>query len=280
MTIDFLSKASFPDVTKAFNEGFSDYALPVNATESYLRNRWEGARVDFEFSAGGWYKGELKGILVHGIDQINSRKVAFDAATCVAPEARGNEFTQRAYDFLLPTFKANGIQEVRLEVIQNNERAIRVYEKIGFRISRHLRCFTGTPQLKLNAPENSIQFLKKEKFDLDKHLFFQNYLPSWEHLNTALLKKWEAHECYVLEEKGAILAYLILAIADARIKQFYVHPERKAQGLAEMMFGHISQLYPALKIINIDAEDKEMCQFFLKIGLDGSFNQYEMVWDI
>ena len=38
--------------------------------------------------------------------------------------------------FFFPRFRDRGVQEVRLEVIQTNARAIRVYEKVGFEIVR------------------------------------------------------------------------------------------------------------------------------------------------
>jgi len=280
MQIKDLLQTPFPEITQTFNQGFSDYALPINATEDYLSNRWEGGRVDYGFSAGGWLNNQLKAILVHGVDMCEGKKMAFDIATCVAPEARGNAFTQRAYDFLRPKFEAARIEEVRLEVLQGNDRAIKVYEKVGFEIFRDLRCFVG--ELKIVQPTDNqcIEFKRKDLFDFSKHRFFQNYTPAWEHLDTALLKKWDFHECYVLEEKGTIIAYTILAKADARIKQLYVHPEKRGEGLEQLLFWNLSQLYSKVKVINIDAKDEEMCQFLIDLGLDGSVNQYEMAWKI
>ena len=134
MKINSLENSKIQELTRVYNQGFSDYVIQFNADESYLTNRWAGARVQLNYSAGGWLNGELSGLLMTGIDDWQGQKTAFNAATCVAPNARGNDFTKRAYDFLIPQFKAINVTSLRLEVIQSNERAVRVYEKIGFKI--------------------------------------------------------------------------------------------------------------------------------------------------
>lgn len=280
MKIKTLENVGISALTKTFNLGFSDYVLPINASESYLKERWAGARVQFDCSAGGWQDGNLSGILILGVDVWNGKKTAFNAATCVAPDARGNAFTQKAYDFLMPKFKAIGVEDLRLEVIQSNERAVKVYEKVGFSIARELLSFKGELNVTQLVDSQGFEFKKVSDLDFEKYAFFINFPPSWEHNPTAINLKWEAHECFTLSKNGVLLTYLILAKKDGRIKQFFTRPDARGKGFEEILIAKISPTYPSLLVVNVDGNDTEMINFYEKIGLKRSFSQFEMEMSI
>lgn len=280
MKIKTLENVGISELTSVYNLGFSDYVIKFNADETYLTERWKGGRVQLNFSAGGWWKGELSGLLISGIDVWEGKKTAFNAATCVAPDARGNAFTQKAYDFLIPKFKAIDVENLRLEVIQSNERAVKVYEKVGFSIVRELFCYKGEVNVKQIADNQEFNFKTTNDFNFEKYAHFIKHPPSWEHISTAINLNWNAHECYSLFKNEALISYLILAKKDGRVKQFYTHPNEKGKGYEEVLIAKVCQQYPSLLVVNIDGKDDYLINFYEKIGLKKSFSQFEMEMDI
>lgn len=280
MKITTLEGIGMPILTETYNLGFSDYVIKFNADEHYLSDRWAGGRVKLSYSAGGWVNDQLSGLLISGIDDWAGKKTAFNAATCVAPNARGNKFTRKAYDFLIPKFKALGVEALRLEVIQSNERAVSVYKKIGFEIERPLLCFKGTPSLDKTADNQYFTFEKKNHFDFEKYAHFINFQPSWEHLPAAINLKWSAHDCFTLSKNEELLAYVILAKKDGRIKQLYTNPKEKGNGYNELLISKVKKYYPQLLVVNVDGHDEELVRFYEKIGLKRSFSQFEMSREI
>lgn len=280
MKIKTLENVSISELTSVYNRGFSDYVIKFNAEESYLTERWAGARVQLDYSVGGWLNGQLSGLLMSGIDIFKGKKTAFNAATCVVPDARGNAFTRKAYDYLIPKFKAIGVESMQLEVIQSNEWAVRVYEKIGFNIVRKLLCFKGEPGFKEVIAHQDIEIERSNQFDFENQDYFINFQPSWEHLSTAINLKWDAHECFTLSKNEELLAYVILAKKDGRIKQFYTHPDEKGKGYEEVLISKVCQYYPSLLVVNVDGNDTDLMNFYQRIGLRRNFNQFEMEMEI
>ena len=265
------------ELTRAFNAGFSDYPIAFHANESYLFKRWSGARVQLDYSIGGWIDGELVAILMTGIDDWKGKKTAYNAATCVMPTARGNDFTQKAYDYLIPQLRAIGVQTLLLEVLQINERAIYVYKKAGFEIDRSLMSYIGQPKMPDDKLTEGVNLELTPDFDLEKYVQFIDFCPSWEHKTKGIRVNWQDHDCYVLYKKGEPIGYCILAQADGRVKQLFLHPSERNKGYEIWMMSAIAEKYPTLKVINTDGKNTRLLNIFQQIGLDEGIHQFEMI---
>ena len=278
MEITTLENVPMSEITKAFNEGFSDYFVKFDATEDYLTNRWRGGRVNLALSAGGWFDGNLVGILISGIDTWEGKLTAYNAATCVAPKARGNHFTSQAYDFLIPKFKEIGVEQMTLEVIQHNEKAIPVYERIGFKIERGLNCFSGEPSIRETKDIEGVRFEVSNQIDLEKAILFHDYEPAWESTFLALLMNWEQYEVYKLieSESDELLGYAILNFQTGQIFSFGIHSEHRRKGLGTYLFSKINEEHQKLKLNNVDDRDSGTLDFLKSVQLPYVINQYEM----
>lgn len=276
MKITTLENVPMSEITAAFNEGFSDYLIKFTATEEYLTNRWRGGRVDLAYSAGGWMDEKLVALLVIGLDEWGGILTAFNTATCVAPDARGNNFTQRAYDFLMPKFDDIDVEQLTLEVIQKNERAIPVYEKVGFKIERRLNCYGGEPKIRFQPDIEGIKIELAHQIDLEKAVLFHDFDPAWENTFLALLLNWEQYEVFQLTEENQLLGYAIVHKETGNIPSFGIHPDHRRKGLATMLFSKINEKHPVLKINNVDDRDQGTLSFIDSILLPNPVNQYEM----
>ncbi len=264
-------------LTVCFNEAFSDYFMKFNATESYLQKRWKGAGIDFALSAGVMDDGKLVGFIVNGVRNYNGLKTAFNAGTGVIPSHRGNGLTEKMYQFLAPKFSENGIQSLSLEVIQENAKAIHVYEKVGLKISRALNCYTGKIKVEVPSTTQDLVFKKLETPEWETFKLFYDFEPAWENRNIAIKTCEELFSFYGVEKNNQLIAFAIIKDANLYIAQFGVHPDYRNQGVGQFLFSHLFSLYPTLKIINVEASATSVIQFIESHGFKNTVNQYEMV---
>ena len=277
MEIITLEKTSLPILTTCFNLAFSDYFVKFNATESYLEQRWKGAGVDFSLSAGVMDEGKLVGFIFNGIRDRNGLKTAFNVGTGVIPSHRGNGFTEKMYGFLMPKFQEHQIQSLGLEVIQENVKAIHVYEKVGLKRKRGLHCFGGTIKIEKLKSANDLVFKKLENPQWEVFQSFYEFEPAWENKKEAIQTCEELFSFYGVEKNGQLIGCAIVKNKDGNIAQFGVHPEYRNQGVGKFLFIQLASLHPSVKSNNIDATANDTLKFLKKVGLKNTVNQYEMV---
>ncbi|MFK8009900.1 MAG: GNAT family N-acetyltransferase [Saprospiraceae bacterium] len=277
MEIITLDKIPISDLTICFNQAFSDYFVKFNATECYLQQRWEGAGIDFSLSSGVIDGGKLVGFIVNGVRDWNGLKTAFNAGTGVIPSHRGNGLTEKMYQFLMPKFVESGIQSLVLEVIQENIKAIHVYEKVGLKIKRGFHCFSG--EIKIDSPKPTQNLVVNEIKNPDWELFksFYDFDPAWESNNVAIKSCQKLYSFFGVENNNKLIAFAIVKNENGDIPQFGVLPEFRNQGVGKFLFSHISTIHSSIRSNNIDASALNTLKFLEAIGLKNTVNQYEMV---
>ncbi len=277
MEVITLDKIPISDLTVCFNQAFSDYFVKFSATESYLEERWKGAGIDFSLSSGVMDEGKLVGFIVNGVRDWNGLKTAFNSGTGVIPTHRGNGLTEKMYQSLKSKFIENGIQSLALEVIQENIKAIHVYEKAGLKIRRGFHCFGG--EIKIDSTKLAqglvIKEIKNPKWESFKS--FYDFEPAWENNNEAIKTCEELYSFWGVENKNKLIAYAIVKNKNGDIPQFGVLPEFRSQGVGKFLFSHISTLHSSIRSNNIDASALSVLKFLETIGLKNTVNQYEMV---
>lgn len=277
MEVITLDKVSISELTTCFNLAFSDYFVKFSATESYLQQRWKGAGIDFSLSSGVIDEGKLVGFIINGIRDWNGLKTAFNSGTGVIPSHRGNRLTEKMYQFLLPKFLENGIQSLGLEVIQENMKAIHVYEKVGLKIRRSFHCFRG--EIKMDSTELAQNLVVTEIKNPDWESFksFYDFEPAWENNNMAIKSCEELYSFFGIERNNQLIAFAIVKNENGDIPQFGVLPEFRNQGVGKFLFSHISTLHSTVRSNNIDASALSVLKFLETIGMKNTVNQYEMV---
>ncbi|MEM6967244.1 MAG: GNAT family N-acetyltransferase, partial [Bacteroidota bacterium] len=175
MQIITLEHTSISDLTKCFNKAFSDYFVKFNVTEAYLQDRWYAAGVDFSLSAGVMDGGLLVGFIMNAVQEWRGLKSAFNVGTGVIPSHRGNQLTEKMYDFFLPKLIAQNIKCLGLEVIQENHKAIHIYKKVGLVISRGLNCYNGEIRSDLLVQVDGISFKEIKNPDWKKLQSFHDF---------------------------------------------------------------------------------------------------------
>uniref|UniRef100_A0A832I7D7 GNAT family N-acetyltransferase n=1 Tax=Eiseniibacteriota bacterium TaxID=2212470 RepID=A0A832I7D7_UNCEI len=136
MSPDFVPASRFDDAALAalFCAAYEGYFMPVHLDAASFRGMMDLQDADFDASrvalAGG-APVALAMLARRGAD-------GWIGGMGVVPAARGRGLAARVMEAVLSEAARRGVARVWLEVLVQNERAIRVYERLGFRAMRRL----------------------------------------------------------------------------------------------------------------------------------------------
>ncbi len=258
-------------IVNCFNLAFADYFVPFHVSEAYMKERWRGSRVNFSLSFGAFDKNKLVGFIITGVDQWYGKQTAYNAGTGVIPSYRGQKIVAKLYEQLIPALRANGIQHSVLEVICENEKAIRTYQNAGFEIIRRLHCVGGKISTSIELGKG-IEIRREPLPDWEAYAKLPSYPACWDNHKNAIVIQQDNFEFLTLYRQEELLAYLIWKPEKSYIAQF-AHQKLK-YGL--QLFSQIKKQSPSIKINNIDANDKGNLELIETIGLQKVVDQWEM----
>jgi ribosomal protein S18 acetylase RimI-like enzyme len=275
MTIQSLSSVSLAEITDTFNEAFSDYYIKLQLTEPAMALKLRSENIDLSYSIGAFDGGKLRGFILHGVDNVRGVKTVYNAGTGVVPAYRGQRLTEQLYKAVLPGLQKEGMVHHQLEVIEQNEPAKRVYEKIGFDRVRTFSCFKGSVTAEAD-PAISIQEVTEPQFDT--YASFWNYAPSWQNDTPAIKRSLDAHKIVELRKGEELVAYAAFMPATGRVKQYGVHPQHRKKGYGKQLFHYLCGASPnnEVNLINVDDSDTASIEFFKAIGFQRFLGLWEM----
>jgi len=267
---------------QAFMEAFSDYAMDASGVqEDRLLLRMEKNKVDYDISPGLYDDGRLVGFTVIGIDRWEGALTAYDCATGLAADYRKQGWARKLFDHALPTLRQRSVGRFVLEVLQQNEPAIRAYEKSGFEIVRELKCLTAGVDMvaALRAPAGiEIRPAARETVrELEKEASFA---PCFENRFSALDAISEhvlIHGAFVDEQLAGVCAY---SPALNWLLTLVVSSDHRRAGVATALLQNISRHLPeganSLAALDIDGKDEGTLAFFGACSFEPLVDQYEM----
>jgi ribosomal protein S18 acetylase RimI-like enzyme len=123
---------------EVLNHGYSDYFVSIQLDLSQFHTMLRTNQIDVCLS-----KVVLQGGKPVGVGLISRRGwTSRLAGMAVIPEARGKKIGQWLLAHLIEEAKARGDRFMELEVIQTNEPAFRLYQKMGFKSIRKLASYS------------------------------------------------------------------------------------------------------------------------------------------
>lgn len=276
MQITNLTNTNFQSIVDCFNAAFANYFVTIHATNDYLKRRWKGARIDPALSFGVFDEGKLVAFMFIGVDTHYGKLTAHNDGTGVIPAYRGRRLVDKMYEQAIPKFIAKGITQCSLEVIQENARAIKVYERLGFKKIRGVNCYGGVIINKNTAiPTNlSIQKTAQPKWDLYEQCF--DFVPCWNNSLAWVKAIQDTFDIVELYDNGVFAGFA--AVDDSgSLPIFGIHPTFRRRKYGQNLIAYLAQTTPSLRTNNVADTAIGTLQFLEKIGMKNSINQHEML---
>lgn len=254
-------------IVKTLLEAFADYFVPMQQSADFWGKYWQTNRVRFDLSFGVFDGERLVGFMMNGVDFRNGKLTAFNVGTGVIPTYRGQKMVKQLYDFALPIFKNNGIENFGLEVIVQNIKAIKAYQSVGFRIDKLYQGFRS--ELPKMVFEANYSAREVERANWADYIFKkENY--SWEFAEAGVKANPTNFRYVELYHKGLIAYYIFNPVTNT-IVQF----EAKHKQGYDAMYHHWQNNFDYLRILNVQHQEK--INFLNQYRFENFINQFEMV---
>jgi len=274
-TFKTLENTPIAEILEAFNLAFSDYIIPYSLTTEQFEEKIKAESIHLELSAGAFVNNKLVGLILHGFDIISGQNVIYNAGTGVIPTERGKHLIAQVYEFVLPILHSRHINKIQLEVITTNERAIKTYKKLGFKITRELDCYKG--EIPAGKIISDLEIRELTNYDREKLCSFWDIQPSWQHSLTTIENIKQNTLAIGIYKTEELLGYLIYNLKTKRIHQCAVSKNHRKKGIGRALFNYISATYsPEVFVTNVDESSKSAVLFLENMGLKKFITQYQM----
>lgn len=264
MEIKNLSFTNLKEVYETFEKAFADYIIPLRPTLEEMTFRWETQGLDLHQSYGCFDQNQMVAFTLTRKWQNG----LYHMAIGVLPEYRGQHLIEQIFKELPP----NAERDI-LEVVQENERAIKLYKKLGFEVTRELVSLKGKLQIEDELDKTFTYSIKD--YQEDPGLIpLRLAVPAVESSPELLNETPHAHETHELRKAGFLLAYAHYTPKSLSLREI---------GSAENLEKNLDQLFlnmklngEDLKVMNIDGRAERLIRYFESRGLKIFVTQYEM----
>ena len=134
MEIRSLADTAFDTLYEAFSQAFADYEVQINGAQ--LRRMLKRRGFDPRLSFAAFDGDRIAAFTLNGIGNYDGLPTAYDTGTGTLEAYRGQGLATRIFEHSIPYLKEVGIGRYLLEVLQHNTKAVSVYRKLGFEVTR------------------------------------------------------------------------------------------------------------------------------------------------
>ncbi len=279
ITIDSLDTVNFEELSVSFKEAFKDYGFQLTEEElkKMLRRRGYVPALSF----GAFDNNKLVSFTLNGAGTHDNIPTIYDTGTATIPAYRNMGLAKNIFSYSLPILKKAGFKQYLLEVLQNNTKALALYKKIGFGISRQFNYFLQqTDTLKIIQNKNTgISIVKNVALDNKKEMASCcDFTPAWQNSFEAIERALPEFVTLEIYDNGMLSGYCIFEPASGDIAQLAVHPTHRRKGLGTLLLKKALHLckHRTIKFINTETNCASVTQFLSANNIPLKGKQYEM----
>ena len=283
LAIKSLLNTSFEVLYESFSKAFKDYEIQLNKDEliEMLQRRGFNAALSF----GAFDNNELVAFTFNGIGNHNGIKTAYDTGTGTVKEHRGRGLATQIFEYSIPHLKEAGIKQYLLEVLQHNQAAISVYQKLDFKIEREFNYFVQKrDEVKLKPKKSSIDYvIQPIEFDsLMDYSHFCDFMPSWQNSLEAIKRRIDTFLLTGAFYNEKLVGYCVFEPNSGDITQIAINKEYRRSGIGTMLLKNAMSHneHTHIKCTNTQLECSAITRFFAAQNMDESGKQFEMIRDL
>jgi len=283
MEIRSLEGIDFDTLFQAFSKAFADYDFQISAGElqAMMKRRGFDPTLSFAAFAGG----EMVAFTLNCIGDHDGKRMAYDTGTGTRKEYRGQGLATRIFEYAIPHLKEADISHYLLEVLQHNTKAIAVYERIGFKVSREFNYFVWQNEQLENEVKDTDDPYVIDRFERSAYEnipAFWDFQPSWQNSFESIHRASEDFIDLGVFSDKKLIGYCIFEPGSGDITQLAVDKAHRRKGIGSLLLEEVRKLNrnARTKLINADVSCVSM-PCFLKaknIGIAGK--QLEMIKEI
>lgn len=273
------------DIHHAFSRAFSDYVEPFDLSQKQLQYMLKRRGFADHLSFAAFSEGKIVGFTLNGTGQWGGKATAYDTGTGVQKAFRKQGIASRIMEVSLPLLMAEEISQYLLEVIKTNRKAVDLYQKLGFSVSREFDywvCRREAINIQTrNLPEGfSIRRIKHPDWGCLSR--FWDFQPSWQNSVDSVQRVQNSMMVLGAFHHEILVAYAIMEEGTGDVPQLAVDLEFRRQGLATLLLQNLLNLLnpPGLRFINTCSNHVPIKKYLLNLGLKPGHGQYEMVLDL
>ena len=275
-----LESISFHEIYECFRHAFADYYMDTGSvSEQVLLERARKNGFDPALSVGARRRGTLVGFVLIGRGEWRGEQAAFDVATGVLPDERGQGLAARMFEAVEQEMQSRGIGRCVLEVLEQNTAAIQAYRKVGFNETRRFDCFRRESGVIRGAQKSlplRIQSLERPHArELSRHWDFQ---PSWENSLESIERSAPETVNLGVFEGAQCIGELSCHTSLRWVMSLTVHRQHRRRGIGTELLDALTTATAAssLKVINVERANRTMCAFLERAGFEAYASQLEM----
>ena len=266
-----LENTSYEQLAECFCLAFSDYAFPMKLSPQQLRGVLEQSGVDLTLSYGAFTEDRLVGFFFNSSSLYNGQKAVFDVGTAVIPEHRGKGVFHQMFQVMERQLIRNQVEAYYLEVLQQNKRAIQLYQKHGFAVEREYVVLNSG-----DRPEEEVPFQGEERefsqFDFSAVSDCVTVKPCFEHSIGVLQKNSHLYSVRYTREEERISSFCVYAKANGAILQLGYEDLSALKRILQSLIS----TFPSVGVKNIDTSYPQVLELFHSLHFKEMTRQFEM----
>lgn len=275
------SEVNIDLVYEAFRNGFSDYIIKMEVSKENFIERFFGPEGNkLEHSHVALDENKPVGVILGGIKDYESIKTMRCGTLAIHPDFRGTGVSNKLFELHKAEAIKNGCQQLFLEVIVGNDRAIQFYNKLGYEKIYDLSYYNlkDFSKLRSKSMENiEIKQIKFHEFQIEVQKWL-NFHMNWQN-DLDYMKKTENvyYGAYINNDlKGCICVN-----KTGKINFLFVDKECRGIGMATSLLQIVSKELQ-LASLSIGFPNNGLLEGFVKkCGFEKSpLAQYEMYFTL
>ena len=280
MEIKSLSRINFETLFDSFSKAFADYEMQLNANELKIMLKRRGFNPELSFAA---FEGDaIVAFTFNGIGSFNGVKMAYDTGTGTLKNYRGQGLATKIFNDSIPYLKKANVKHYLLEVLQHNAKAVSVYQKIGFKVTREFNYFVWKNEdvkdiIKTLDAGYQIKPMGMIHYDLISD--FWDFHPSWQNSFESIQRTKEDFIHLGVFAENKLVGYCIFEPNSGDVTQIAVDKAHRRKGIASLLLQEVSKLNKnsKTKLINTDVTCSSIVNFLKSKNIEVTGKQFEMI---
>ena len=233
-----------------------------------------------KLSFAAFVNGDIVAFTLNGTGTFNGLPTAYDTGTGTVKEYRGQNLAGTIFTYSIPFLREAGICQYLLEVLQKNEKAITVYRRMNFAVTREFDCFRQfIKQIDLRKANTDCVVEPVHAEAVRKVQQVCDFNPSWQNSIESIEKGISELTCLGAFLDDKMVGHCVFDVHTGDLSQIAVQNEHRRKGIGSRLLQEASRQMKTnfIKVLNVDSETSAMPAFLQSRNIPLASKQFEMI---